>query len=1133
MKRAISLLLILTTLLGCCAGFFSCKPKDDDTVDGIKTLDNKSEVILDLTNSSKLSEHNLQASTDKVTAGETASAKWSFTQNNASRRLTLNFEKTDLSDYKEVAFWIYNDSKESINFQFSFITSDDKEHKIYAEFKDPVTPTKKYVVNTITVHPGWHEYKIPFSETDAYKDKTWQYDVPNPTSYEDYFEEFEANVRFDTSAIKAIKLDAAATPIESSSVNFYITSIRANSQKTGTIKGYYFGSLANAVCFYEDSNAYLYNQNRYVYSLDENVRLKADSDTTYVPIAVLAQHRGASITTNTKDKVEFTYNGKSYSYSAGQKFDYVGCEAGLTSGVAHQSTSSTVGDYLTIPMEVAASDLGYQLFYDQMGLAVFSDIPNIFVDNNDPNYKGDDEKDSIPGYQYHTLFNIIEIIAFKNYTGEELIDDMNELHPEDEHPRILLNQDQFDNLKKLLKEDPIYSSWFARQESRYAKGTTNYNSKSPFFDMRGQYHMLDVAREVMEELLIYSFFYKMTDNEDYAEKVKKTMLAAIRFTDNDLTGRKSWHPEHFLDTSEMMYGYALAYDWCYDYLAKDKDDLKAIEDGIWEYGYGATMGFGELAEWYRDISNMQKVQDERLAAGEPAWNNTESSPLYNIASTTWTHKGTPGSYTPATRTIPKFNFNPVKYTFTNNWSAVCNAGIMTMALAFANVNPAYRAASEYLLDCALYLFPPSLFESYAPDGGYPEGPGYWAYGTSYSMRMFTALECATGTDLGFASAPGFYESFVFYNATGSLSNGNWAYHDAGTGSTVTSSELFFWYSYDRGDNSMAKLRYETITSGKAFASKWDLMFYSPDAISGSASLNLDYCYSEIGVITFRSAWTEDALFCGLHGGDNAESHGQLDIGNFIIEHGGTQFFVDLGKDEYNIKGYGAGQTTYFTEPYRYWYYRNRAEGHNVLIIDPTKVDTSKTNKGQSNQGRNYDSNLDAVSEVLRFESGKTSALAVIDMGCAYYDANKSVVNPRGMLVTENRSTVVIQDETKLTRVVDEVLWQGHVVEGGKITVLGEDKRAAIIEYEGKSLLCEIVLPEGYDVDWKFEVRAADYHPETGLVMTPGEYDRDGLQKLVAIAHDVTEIKIAVVCRLLSDGPHSYTWTDIADWQVDR
>ena len=135
-----------------------------------------------------------------------------------------------------------------------------------------------------------------------------------------------------------------------------------------------------------------------------------------------------------------------------------------------------------------------------------------------------------------------------------------------------------------------------------------------------------------------------------------------------------------------------------------------------------------------------------------------------------------------------------------------------------------------------------------------------------------------------------------------------------------------------------------------------------------------------------------------------------------------------------------------------------------------------------------------------------------------------------MMVVDNRSTVVIQDEMQLTG-KHTVLWMGHVVVGAKITV-SDDKKSALISYEGKTLLCSIVVPEGCETDWKFEIRSADYLPETGLVMTPGEYNRDGYQKLVAVAKNCSEVKMAVVCRLLSDGPHNYTWTDIENWQVD-
>ncbi|MCH5376017.1 MAG: heparinase, partial [Planctomycetes bacterium] len=44
--------------------------------------------------------------------------------------------------------------------------------------------------------------------------------------------------------------------------------------------------------------------------------------------------------------------------------------------------------------------------------------------------------------------------------------------------------------------------------------------------------------------------------------------------------------------------------------------------------------------------------------------------------------------------------------------------------------------------------------AYAPKGSYPEGPGYWAYGTSYNVLLIDMLEGVLGTDFGLSKAPG-------------------------------------------------------------------------------------------------------------------------------------------------------------------------------------------------------------------------------------------------------------------------------------------------------------------------------------------------------------------------------------------
>ena len=51
--------------------------------------------------------------------------------------------------------------------------------------------------------------------------------------------------------------------------------------------------------------------------------------------------------------------------------------------------------------------------------------------------------------------------------------------------------------------------------------------------------------------------------------------------------------------------------------------------------------------------------------------------------------------------------------------------------------------------------------SYAPDGGWGEGPGYWGYATSYNVTMLACLESAVGTDFGLSKFPGFDQTALY------------------------------------------------------------------------------------------------------------------------------------------------------------------------------------------------------------------------------------------------------------------------------------------------------------------------------------------------------------------------------------
>ncbi len=1201
LKKAISLLLIITTLIGCCSFLFACSDDEDkDSKPGVKNLENKSAVVLDVATLG------LEAGKTRD-EGAVTTVKWTLSPTNSSSRVfKANLAKKGLEDYKEVTFWMYNESSESVKFVFYFLGADGKtKYRAQTDLDNPYivrvdAAAYDNVVDTETIdwlvaQPGWHQYTIPLDEVDALSGQ-------NRVDYAYNTSTGKADIKFDKSSIVGIEINAESYPPDNN-VTLHVGSVNANTNKYGTIKGFGIYKISNAVCFYKESNFCLYNQLRYCLVDDEAASVGTVNESVYVPIAMLAEHRGANISVNTKEEVTFIYNGVTTTFRAGQTFEYLSNERAYNPGIECKATTSSIGEYLTIPMEVAASVLGYELFYDPTGLAIFSDRPNptegtdwtnwtcktkdavngvvdkddvMFVSSNDLNYMGTVDGDGIPDRQMGYIAQITKVITFDYYTGQDLLADMDELHGEDSHGNLIITDAQIEKLKELVETDTTYKAWFTAYEAKYAVGSAAYTSKLPYYNLPdGQ----RVERGCASDIKVYAFLYRMTDNEDYAERAVKIMEALLKYKDpvtkitKEMNSSKvreaarSWHPEHYLDVGMIQSDFAIGYDWCYDYLAEDEERLEKIETLTWEYAYGPMMGFGDLFEWWFDRDNYDSYNNYMLNDGDP---NTTTAPWYDcrFPFRAFDNSSRLSSLTkPDTYLATKHQYNTAK--FGGNWNQVIMNGSIQIAFAFANVNPEFRAASEYILTIAVNNMTYGIVDCLSPDGGQPEGPSYWHFGIQYQMCTLETLKNCTGSYHGLNDFCGFEDSYDY--TLGIASNTlAWNFHDC-PADTVMQTNQFFMAARMFNNPSLAEYRFNKILSGTS-TNFYDMIYYDPAICKENTNieLNLDYISYKLSIATFRSDWSDGQMYCGLHGGANNEAHGQLDIGNFILEYNGTRFFQDLGSDEY---GNGLG---YFSYPQRHWLYVNRAEGQNTLVINPSYVDQSyyadgkkRWNSGTDSNGNeasryvdvwkcdyyqrsdmalNYDQAYSAVSTIEEYATSSNASYAVVDIGGAYayysralqgfeeYDS-KYMVSPtgkRGLLVLENRSTVVIQDEmdiSKLDVATDTVLWMGHIVDGGTITI-SADKQSALISHNGNTLLCKIVTPAGYTNSWIFESRSADYLRETGLFLTAGEFSRDGKQKLVAVGTITDDdVKLAIVCKPISAGPHNYEWTNIADWNT--
>lgn len=369
-------------------------------------------------------------------------------------------------------------------------------------------------------------------------------------------------------------------------------------------------------------------------------------------------------------------------------------------------------------------------------------------------------------------------------------------------------------------------------------------------------------------------------------------------------------------------------------------------------------------------------------------------------------------------------------TWTNNWNIVCNGGLVAGALAIADVHP---DKADAVLQRAFANLPQALDE-YRPDGGYPEGAGYWDYALKYLVLLLACLETATDNVQGseFAATEGISETvdFVMHLAgpTGTAFN----YYDSDSAASRTSEIFWMGEHFDRPDHSwLAADGAQTRQPG------WSqlpigLLWYDPDQVKNpvQAGTSLDAVFAHCAVATARSGWEDElALFVAGKAGDNATGHSHMDIGSWVLDALGQRWFVELGSDNYNLPGY-------FHEP-RWTYYRKRPEGQNTLVVSP---------------GENPGQRPDSVGTVVARGTSSGESWWVIDGT----DTHAAVTNwKRGWRLFDDRRRVLLQDEISLSSAQD-VWWFAHTAATIEIST---DGRSATLSRSGEQLLVRITTPE--------------------------------------------------------------------------
>lgn len=758
--------------------------------------------------------------------------------------------------------------------------------------------------------------------------------------------------------------------------------------------------------------------------------------------------------------------------------------------------NSNGDDYIVIALEdVPVLFPGYLALYDDMGLIiVYEDITPENLDDNAPIVNRKQDLDTMVNMMKKFVFDTV--IADKladGYVanGELVFNDTKANTDNFTHPYIMADASVFEKLsaKYALAEgaDGYDANLKAYIKSIIDEADAIY---SEYADLSGKSYVGIKENKVPVNAYSdgdgYDSRGKMTDLVNWANLLP-TLAFAYQITENAdyaklaydlsvaLAGWTHWGPGYFTHCAEVTMAYSIAYDWLYNAYKSLGFGTDVLAAAIYDLGVhdGYISSSGRACEHARGLGDLSKYA-------------TEGGSTNAV--------GTAGMIVGALAILdyvsgdkaPEAAYNETMYLIGNNIQSLVNNGL----------------------------------DIYAPDGSYIESATYWEYATSNFFRMVMALESAAGKNYGFMDTWGIdrtcYYAIHIEDSEGLI----WNYHDDyieivskfGVDELATlNTDMFNFVGTYYGDENLIAIRASQLASGKS-ATIYDLLFYPFDGVEAEPELELDYHMEAIDAFVTRSDWDPDAIYAGLMGGKNNVDHGQIDSGNFIYRADGIDWAVDLGTDNPYISGYNDGS--------RYKLYRVSGEGQNVIVQTNNPTDLAYGQK----------SSYGGV--ITKTYSNEHGSYAILDNTEAY--AGEATYANRGILFTNDRKTVVVQDEFSF-KIVESLAWIMHtkaqisIDESGRVAYLTE------LDETGKQHILRLTIVSLRN-DFKFTTKLATENlldSTAKNVSGEPQYDRSAYNRLL-IEKETISFDVAVVFEVIEsikdEPPVAYEWTEMVKWE---
>lgn len=560
------------------------------------------------------------------------------------------------------------------------------------------------------------------------------------------------------------------------------------------------------------------------------------------------------------------------------------------------------------------------------------------------------------------------------------------------HPRLLTTAADITQAKDLIQSDAAFGAMYA---SLIDWKNTHNSSHFLTCNVPSYGNAANVADIIYNRATVWGYLYQLSGDDTYAQMLVRDMLTIASYDD--------WYygKENFLITAHIASAVAIGYDFTYDYLCRE-ENLEAkyiIENAIHKNAVLPAL------EIYReDTSN--------------GWQRR-----------------------------------------TDNWNMICNGGIATACMAIGDIAQ-YSEACSIALNYAMRLIENS-FGYFAPEGAWVEGMGYYGYMMNFGSDFVTALSNTFGSSFGYTDFDGFAASAAdFLKLSGSRYIYNYSDADSKVGNN---SSIFSFFGKYFGRNELGYARrykfanqYELVQNSEALPSSLtglynvkDLIWYSPafantPANAGKAGyddvfgIENDTCYTGTGIVALHSDFSDTQAFAAANCGKNADYHTHVDMGSFVYESDGEQWFVDLGLNPYSI-----------ADCFNKQYYRLKPEGHNCVVFNPSQASIGQVREAEGS--------------IVAKSFGDDESWFVMDITSAYAD---DVENYKRLIYLDKLTkSFAVKDKFSLKGDNNEFYWFAHTP--ADITLSDDGKTATLTKSNGKTL--QIVL----DGDGSFEIMAAE------------------------------------------------------------